>query len=399
MVASDFDAVQGFSNLQAPELIPQLFRERHWELIRTFDNVFKPVLTDVLPMTQAADGGAQRFEWPIWTSARPMARLYDAEEPTRYLSAPSVKSETFFTRITKAGFVRRFDEFAKDFSHNLISLKYQRMAEEMVTSIAKRIEFEIANVVYQNSPALSQYSANQDTSRALVADVSGGKFYKSDKSTEIAELAGLMSGQWWHKPTSDIFRDFAGIKRAKEDMTGKELTKAFFGPETCMWIDINATVIDRLKYIKDTTDGVLGTTVQGIKIKKVLGNDLKESATNIANQGYAGSTPKFGLPGLGDLDYDKWGDRNKVPIMVDGGTFGREWGIMTEDIIGRTFNSYIHTLHEKQAASAMQPFVYQFSEQEPFRVKVRMERMFAPVIEDYASYVLLTNTVNRAART
>jgi len=183
------------------------------------------------------------------------------------------------------------------------------------------------------------------------------------------------------------------------DMTGKELTKAFFGPETCMWIDINSTIIDRLKYVKDTTDGVLGTSVQGIKIKKVLGNDLKDSATNIANQGYAGSSPKFGLPGLGDLDYDKWGDRNKVPIMVDGGTFGREWGIMTEDIIGRTFNSYIHTLHQQQAKSAMQPFVYQFSEQEPFRVKIRMERMFAPVIEDYASYVLLTNTVNRAART
>ena len=398
MVASDFDLVQGQPNLQAPDLIPQLFRERHWEMIRTFDNVFKPVLSDVLPMTEAADGGAQRFEWPIYTSARPMARLYDAEEPTRYLSAPAVKSETFFTRLTKAGFMRRFDEFTRDFSHNLISLKYQRMAEEMVTAISQRIEFEAANVLYQNSAALLQYSANQDTSRALVADVNAGTFYKSDKTTAITELNGLMSGQWWHKPTSDIFRDFAGIKRAKEDMSGKELSKAFFGPETCMWIDINSTVIDRLKYVKDTTDGVLGSTIQGIKIKKVLGNNLKDSAANIALRGIAGSAPKFGLPGLGDLDYDKWGDRNKVPIMVDGGTRGREWGLMTEEIVGRTFNSYIHTLHQKQAASAMQPFVYQFSEQEPFRVKVRMERMFAPVIEDYASYVLLVNTVNRANR-
>jgi len=398
MVASDFDLVQGQPNLQAPDLIPLLFRERHWEMIRTFDNVFKPALSDILPMTEAADGGAQRFEWPIYTSARPMARLYDAEEPTRYLSAPAVKSETFFTRLTKAGFMRRFDEFTRDFSHNLISLKYQRMAEEMVTAISQRIEFEAANVLYQNSAALLQYSANQDTSRALVADVNAGNFYKSDKTSQITELNGLMSGQWWHKPTSDIFRDFAGIKRAKEDMSGKELSKAFFGPETCMWIDINSTVIDRLKYVKDTTDGVLGSTIQGIKIKKVLGNNLKDSAANIAIRGIAGSTPKFGLPGLGDLDYDKWGDRNKVPIMVDGGTRGREWGLMTEEIVGRTFNSYIHTLHQKQAASAMQPFVYQFSEQEPFRVKVRMERMFAPVIEDYASYVLLVNTVNRANR-
>ena len=395
MVASDFDLVQGWPNLNAPELIPELFRERHWELIRTFDNVFKPVLTDILPMTEAADGGAQRFEWPIYTAARPMARLYDAEEPTRYLSAPAVKSETFFTRITKAGFMRRFDEFKRDFSHNLISLKYQIMAESMVEAIAKRIEFEAANVIYQNPVALAQYSANQDTSRALVADVSGGKFYKSDKTTEISELGSLLSGQWWHKPTADIFRDFAAIKRAKEDMTGKELSKAFFGPETCMWLDINATIIDRLKYVKDTTDGVLGTTVQGITIKKVMGNNIKDSA---ANQAAAATSPKFGMPGLGDLDYDKWGDRNKVPIMVDRGTRGREWGIMADDIVGRTFNSYIHELHEQQGGSAMQPFMYQFSEQEPFRVKIRMERMFAPVIEDYASYVLLVNTVDRLNR-
>ena len=265
----------------------------------------------------------------------------------------------------------------------------------MVEAINKRIEFEICNVLYQNPFATAQYTVNQDTSRALVADVASGVFYKSDKSTVLNELDGLLSGAQWHNNASDVFRDFAAIKRAKEDMTDREVTKAFFGPETCMWLDINNSVIDRLKYIKDTTDGVLGTTIQGVTIKKVMGNNLKDSA---ANQTAARTTPRFGYPGLGDLDYDKWGDRNKVPMMVDGGTTGREWGLMTEDIVGRTFNSYIHTLHQDQAGSAMQPFLYQFSEQEPFRVKIRMERMFGPVIEDYASYVLILNTINRSAR-
>lgn len=395
-VPEGFDNVEGWPNLNAPELIPYKFRVRHWEMMRTFDRKFKPIFTDILPMTEAPDGGAQRFEWPIYTAARPMARLYDAEEPTRYLGAPSVKTETFMSRITKAGFIRRFDEFKRDFSHNLISLKYQIMAESMVEAVAKRIEFEIGNILYQNTRATLNYTTNQDMSRALVADVAGGKFYKSDKTTEITELAGLMSGAQWQNNASDIFRDFAAIKRAKEDMTDREVTKAFFGPETVMWLDINSTVIDRLKYIKDTTDGVLGTTIQGVTIKKVMGNNLKESPENQA-AAIAG-TGRFGYPGLGDLDYDKWGERNKVPLMVDGGTTGREWGLMTEDIIGRTFNSYIHTLHQDQAGSAIQPFVYQFSEQEPFRVKIRMERMFAPVIEDYASYVLILNTVDRSNR-
>lgn len=395
-MASDFDTVDGYPNLTAPELIPAAFRNRHWEMIRTFDRVFKPILTDILPMTEAADGGAQRFEWPIYTAARPMAKLYDAEEATRYLGAPAVKTETFMTRITKAGFFRRFDEFKRDFSHNLISLKYQIMAESMVDAIAKRLEFETANILYQNSVAQAQYSPNQDTTRALVADLNDGKFYKSDKTTEITDLSDLLTGIQWHKDSADIFRDFAVIKRAGEDMADKDFTKAFLGPETCMWMDINSTVIDRLKYIKDTTDGILGTTIQGIKIKKVRGNNLKDSAAQQAS-GAAGAA-RFGYPGLGDLDYDKWNDRNKVPIMVDGGTMGREWGIMTSDIVGRTFNSYIHTLHEDQAATAIQPFVYQFSEQEPFRVKIRMERMFAPVVEDFASYALLVNTVNRSDR-
>lgn len=383
----------GYPNLTAPELIPENYRVLHWDLIRSFDRKFLPVLTDILPMTEAPDGGAQRFLWPIYTSARPMARLYDAEEAVKYLAAPAIKDETFHTQITKAGFFRRFDEFKKDFTHNLISLKYQLMAQNMVESITQRVEFETANVLYQNAAAMLQYTPNQDTSRALVANVSSGVFMKSDKSTVINQLDGLLTGIQWQKAGSDIFRDFAAIKRAKEDMTGRELSKAFFGPETCMWLDISSTVIDRLKYIKDTTDGVMGTSIQGVTIKKVLGNNLKEAPENQVT-----ANAPWGTPGLGDLDYDKWGERNKVPIMVDGGVTGREWGLMTEDIVGRTFNSYVHTLHQDQAGSAIQPFVYQFSEQEPFRVKIRMERMFAPVIEDWASYVLILNTVNRSDR-
>ena len=395
MSTSSFIA-DGYPNLTMPELIPENYRIQHWDMIRNFERKFKPILTDILPMTQTPDNGAQRFLWPIYTSSKPMARMYDAEESVKYIAAPAIKDETFWTRITKAGFFRRFDEFKQDFSHDLISLKYQLMAQDMVESIDKRIEFEIAQILFQETRAIRNYTPNQDLTRALVADISAAKFYKSDKTTEISELGSLLTGIQWQKAGSDIFRDFAAIKRAKEDMTDSEVTKAFFGPETCMWLDINTTVIDRLKYIKDTTDGVLGTTIQGVTIKKVMGNNLKEASANVQYPNVG--TSQWGQPGLGDLDYDKWGERNKHPIMVDAGTTGKEWGLMTSDIVGRTFNSYIHTLHQEQAPSAIQPFVYQYSEQEPFRVKIRMERMFAPVVEDWASYVLIINTVNRSDR-
>jgi len=385
----------GYPNLEAPYLIPETFRVQHKLMMRTFDKVFSPVLTDIMPYTEAPDGGASSFDWPIKTSMKPMSMLYDADEPTKYLAAPAVKEERFNTIITKAGFQRRFDEFERDFTNNLISLKYQTLAKEMAESIQKRIEFEIANVLYINTDAIKQYSVNQDTSRALVADVSTGLFYRADKTTKIGDLDGMLSGAQWHKG-GDPFQDLAAIKRAHEDMKGRTLTKGFIGPETAMWLDINTKVIDRLKYVKDTTDGVLGISLQGITFKKVMGNNLKDSAENQA-AAKAGNAP-FGYPGLGDLDYDKWSDRNKVPIMVDGGTTGREWALLSEDYSGRTFCSYVHKLHQMQAQSAIEPFVYEYAEQDPFKVKIRMERMFAPVVEDFANFVLVLNTVNRASR-
>ena len=80
----------GYANLTAPELIPENYRVQHWDLIRSFDRKFSPVLTDVLPMTEAPDGGAQRFLWPIYTSSKPMARMYDAEEQVKYIAAPAI---------------------------------------------------------------------------------------------------------------------------------------------------------------------------------------------------------------------------------------------------------------------------------------------------------------------
>lgn len=385
----------GWPNLEAPELIPETFRVQHKLMMRTYGIDFRPTLTDIMPAVESPDG-AQRFEWPIWTSPQPMAPLKDADEEVQYLAAPGTKEETFGTVIAGAGFIRRFDEFNRFFTNNLISLKYQTLAKEMVASVNRRIEFEIANVLYINPVAIGQYSPNQDTNRALIANIGAGKFYRGDHSTEISALGSMLTGLRWSESSSDPFRDIASMKRAHEDMKGGDLTKGFIGPETAMWLDINQTIIDRIKYVKDTHDGIMGMSIQGVKFKKVIGTHYKEAS---ANQ----NTPSDGvdsyfLPGKGELDYDDWAGRNKVEVMVDGFDTGREWGILSEDTSGKLFCAYIHTIHEQQASSAVDPFVYQYAEQYPFRVKSSYERCFAPVIEDFASYVLMLNTVNRSNR-
>jgi hypothetical protein len=395
-----YGTAHNMPNLHAPWLIPEEFRVRHQLMIRVFDTKFKPFFSNILPAEESvgSDGarGVEKFDWPVMTSSRPMARLYGRDEPTEYINAGGIKTEHFNTIITKLGFQRRYDEFSHDFTNNLISKKYQILAEQIVEGVNKRIEFECGNVLYHNTESIYQFASNQiDMARGLTADIKQGKFLQYDNSTEISDLSSLLSGTNWSDTTSDPLRDLAAIQRAHEDMKGKSLTKAFLGPESIMWLTINDSLKDLLKYVKTLNDGVLGavSTVMNVQMFKVIGNDLKEGTFYSGN-----ASPPFGYPGLGDLDYDKWSDRNKVPLMVDGGTMGREWGIMAEDTVGNTFHSYINTKHQAQVASATVPYTKAKEEDDPDIRKIRIEKAFAPVVGDWADYVLLLNTVNRGSR-
>ena len=392
-----YNADTGFPNLHAPYLIPEEFRVRHQMMIRIFDRKFVPFFTQIFPAgeSEGANGarGVEKFDWPVLTSTRPMARIYDRDEPTEYINAGGVKTEYFNTRITKLGFVRRYDEFEHDFTNGLISKKYRILAEEIIEGVNKRVEFECGNILYHNTYAINQYNKGYDLGRSLTADLSNGKFYQSYHSTEITSLGCLLSGAQWLKSSGYPFRDMAAVKRAHEDMMSRTLTKAFLGPETVMWLDINEKMVERTKYVKDLTNGVLGTTIQGVQIYKVLGNNLKEGTFYKQDE-----SPPPGYPGLGDLDYDKWTDRNKVPLMVDGGVDGREWGIMSEDMVGNLFHSYINTKHMAQVNSAIVPYSKTLEEDDPDRLKVRIEKAFCPAMYDWGRYVLLLNTVNRSDR-
>lgn len=391
-----YDSDTGYPNLHAPYLIPEEFRVQHQLQIRVFDTKFKPFFTSLFPATESEgkDGakGVEVFSWPIMTSPRPMARLYGRDEKAEYLNAGGIKEEWFNTVITKQGFERRYDEFEGDFTNGLIGKKYKLLMEQTMEAINKRIEFECGNVLYHNTYAINQFSKGYDLSRSLTANISDGKFYQYDHSTELSDLAGLLSGTQWHK-AGDPLRDFDAISRAHEGLKGTQLTKAFFGPETIMWLDNNDKIRDLIKYHKDATQGVLGSTLKGVKINKVIGNDLKESTH------YSGSeAPPMYYPGMGDLDYDKYTDRNKVPLMVDGGINGREWGIMAEESVGNLFHSYINTKHKAQTNNATVPYTKAFDEDDPERRKVRFEKAFCPTMEDPGNYVLILNTVNRADR-
>ena len=387
-------------NLHAPWLIPDEFRVRHQLMIRVFDTKFKPFFSLIFPDEESVgDGGAQgveKFDWPVMTSTRAMARLYARDEPTEYINAGGIKTEHFNTIITKLGFQRRFDEFEHDFTNGLISKKYKILAEEVVEGVNKRIEFECGNVLYHNTNSIYQFASNQiDMGRALAADIKAGAFYEKDHTTEISHLSSLLSGTNWTDPASDPLRDLAAIQRAHESLKGESLTQAFLGAETMMWLNINDNVKNLVKYVKDLSDGVLGavSTIMGVQFHKVIGNDLKESTFYSGN-----ASPPFGYPGLGDLDYDKYSDRNKVPLMVDGGITGREWGLMSSDRVGYNFHSYINTKHQAQVSSATIPYTKAKEEDDPDITKIRIEKSFAPVVEDWANYVLLINTVNRSSR-
>jgi len=381
----------GFGNLEAPWLIPEAFRERHMLSIRGYDWKFTPVLQDIFPKTPSPDGGSNKFDWPIMVNPEPMAMLFQQDEETPIMNAGGIDLETFSTRISKAAFQRRSDEFRRDFKDNLISLKYQMLTKMIMESVNRRIEFELANYVYGNTYAIGQFSDQaSNLGRFLVADLEAGTFVDKDGSTV---RSGLLSGSRWDAhTTADPLRDIATIQRMHEDMMGSSLTKGFIGPESAMWLSLNRRVIEDLKYVLDTTKGVLGVAMHGINITKVVGQTYKDAPSN-ANAGL------LGMPGLGDVDIDKWSDRNKVEIMVDGSPSAgcREWGLFTEDTIGRTFYGFVHTEHEAQSGgNPTVPFTWTWREQDPFKVKTRVAIAFCPAVEDFAKYILVKNMCLRA---
>lgn len=376
----------GYGNLEAPWMIPEAMRERHLLNIRLYDWKFSPVLQEIFPKTPAPDGGANKFDWPIMVNPEPMAMLFQQDEEAPVLNAGGIGLESFSTRISKSAFQRRSDEFRRDFKDNLISLKYQILAEMIMESVNRRVEFELANYLYGNTYAIGQFSEQaSNLGRFLVADLETGQFldYAGAKVRD-----NLLSGSRWDAhTTADPLRDIATIQRMHEDMMGSSLTKGFIGPETAMWLSLNEKVIEQLKYIRDTTDGILGTALHGINITKVIGQTYKE-VPSAANAGV------LGYPGLGDVDIDKWTDRNKVEIMVDGSPSAgcREWGIFSEDTVGRTFYGFLHTEHEAQSrGDPTRPFTWTWREQDPFKVKTRVGIAFCPAVEDFAKYILVKN--------
>ena len=166
------------------------------------------------------------------------------------------------------------------------------------------------------------------------------------------------------------------------DMASKELAYGFVGPRTAWFLDNNTKIREVEKYHFDTTKTIIGKTVKGVTLRKVMGQYYKEDTDNSGQIGY---------PGFGDHKYDTWADRNKVNMMTHVDTDTYEWGLFAA--AGDIGDMFMARTHENQK-DAMSPYPHSWKDDELGYTYSSLQLGFGIGVKDFANFIV----VNKLAK-
>ena len=196
--------------------------------------------------------------------------------------------------------------------------------------------------------------------------------------------ANLAAGAW-SDITKDVFKDLNYLKDRFELMSGELPEFLALGRVTTRHLEDNTKLLERLINFKDTTQGVLGAAIQGLKIVRVVGNTYKDvPGINTDLEGY---------PGKGDYLRQTWDRLNKVDMMTKEYGSGRwEWGLMANRQLGYTACGWTHKLHKKARKSPTEFYMHQVIEHDPLEIKNIAEISVTPVVTDFANALRIDQT-------
>jgi hypothetical protein len=145
-------------------------------------------------------------------------------------------------------------------------------------------------------------------------------------------------------------------------------------------------LLKRLIYFHDTTDGVLGATIQGLKLVKITGQTYKEvPGVETLNEGY---------PGKGDYLELDWEHLNRKDMMAQPSGIGDpagkyfEWGIITNGNAGEVACGWVDEDHQVRG-SPVSIFVEQWEERNPKQVFTTAKLEYCPEVYDYIKIMLV----------
>jgi hypothetical protein len=285
-----------------------------------------------------------------WTDEAYQARL------TRQWG-PIVDDPYMFEDEMKAGFLDRTKAL---------------VTETALRSIMRRVEWEDTRYVKGIAATINNYSPGVNTARKKEFDAATG--------TGVDEY---LSGAAWDNYSSDPEHDLDKIQLYCNQMTEKEVTQGFIGPNTAFALERNSKLRGNKQYVTDITNMRIAAMVKGITLKKVMGQTIKDTTLNSNKQGY---------PGIGDIRPDDWTTRKKVTMMQEtvGGTI-YEWGLFTPGNIGNTFTARTHKNH----ADTNVPYGHTWRDNELDYVFSSIQLGFCPYVRDFGEVMVVTRLAEK----
>jgi len=366
-----------WNNLTEPALIPTWLFKRELASIDFYDQEWMPMLSRIMPRKDAPGVGSKKhFSMPWLADPQGMAKFADPRERAPMMGAPHIEGDLFNTRTIKNGFPEDLEEFEEDYLDNVIQEKRLMLERNLVRFIDRLIEYTLTRYVYGDAPTIASFST-QTTARMGYANIRTATF----RGAADARLGGVQ----WGNPAANIFRDLNYLKDRFELMAGEIPNYLAVGRVTTCSMEDNNGLLQRLIAIKDTTNGVLGSAIQGLQIVRVVGQTYKDVPGLGVGEGY---------PGKGDYLRQTWARLNKVDMMTTLYNSGRwEWGLITDKQIGYTACGWVHKLHQQQRSSPTQMYVRQYVEHDPLEIKNEAAISVCPVVTDFAHVMRLDQIV------
>ena len=378
-------AGEQIGNLSDNMLVPAYLREQYLKLVDEYDNKWQPLFEAMMPRVIAEGRGSKHY-WtrPRMADPQMIAKFYENDERIEPMAHPHARVWTYNTRMTGNMFRRGKREFAGDFLGGILERKHAMLLENLTKSINRNIEYTLCQFALGNITTMEEFT-NQDTNRQAYADINAGSFRGDVVSGDLGGIRwdDFSGGSGNH---ADVFGDLAYLVERFEYLQGESPTIFYIGRKTALALEKNEKILSRLIYFHDTTDGVLGATIQGLKLVKVTGQTYKEVP--------GVETLAEGYPGKGDYLELDWEHLNRKDMMVEvSGNDSFEWGVITNGNAGEVACGWVDEDHQARG-SPTSIFIEQWDERNPKQVFTTAKLEYCPEVYDY-SKIMIANRLSK----
>lgn len=358
-------------------IIPDYLRENYLKLIDWYDKEWQPWFMNMMPKKVGPGRGSQRrFTRPRGADPQGIAKFYGEDEAIEPMNYPHVRPWSYMTRKLGNAYRRNRRVFAEDFKDGIIERAHAEMMENLVIFINRGLEYTLSRFAFGDQLVMNEFT-NQDLNRQGVVHLRQGTF----NGAADARLGGV-SWDNFAGGTPPVFEDLAHLKERFKYLAGVNPTYLMIGRMTEYVLEINDDLLDRLIRFQDTTQGVLGDYLMGLKLIKVVGQTFKDIP--------GADATLEGMPGKGDYLELDWTRANRHDMMVEnmaGGVY--EWSIMGVDNVGEVSCGWVDEDHKDERGTPTEVFVEQFNENRPKQVWTQAQLEVCPVVYDYAKMMLI----------